>query len=270
MRYAFAAVCIASPLFAFLGTAVVNNRLVFFSDVLGHATLTGIAVGVFCGLGDPLGAMVAFSIVFTIVVMSFREATAAASETVLGVFFATVVALGVVLLSVGGGFVKFTPYLIGDILSVGPRQIAILLLLAVLVAAYWVLCANRLVLIGVSPSLARSRGIRVFAVETAFAVLLAVVVTVSIRLLGILVINGLLIVPAAAARLIGRGVRSYTAWAVGIGLGAGMTGLIASYYAGTASGATIVLVAAVVYAAAAVWRYISGRLSVRDDGGRVR
>jgi len=155
------------------------------------------------------------------------------------------------ILSRGGGFARFSSYLIGDILAVTPQQITFLGLLLVLVVAYWFLAGNALVLVGISPTLARSRNVPAFLIETSFTLLLAVVVIFSIRLVGILIINSLLILPAAAARNLASDMRGYTLWTLGISFVCGFAGLIASYYWGTAAGATIVLFAAACYAAAA-------------------
>lgn len=252
MKNALLAVILVSPLFALMGTMVVSKRLAFFSDVLGHSALTGVAIGVVLGWADPQLSILAFAVVLAIAVNVLRLATNAASDTVLGVFFAVVVAIGVVILSAGRGFSQYTGYLIGDILAVTPAQIYWLLVSAAVILAYWVLFGNALVLTSIDRSLSRSRGIRVFLVETSFSVLLAVVVAFSIRLVGILIINSLLILPAAAARNVAGNIRGYTAWAIAFSLLSGISGLIASYYWATASGATIVLFAAVFYAAAAI------------------
>ncbi len=247
MKHALLAVLLVTPLFALLGTMVVNNRMAFFTDVLGHSALTGIAIGVLLGFRDPTPAMVGVAIILAVSVNILKRTTEASIDTVLGVFFAFIVALGIVILSRQGGFVKYTNYLIGDILAVTPRQIAWFLALAVAGLTYWYIAGNALMLTSVNPSLARSRGINTFLVDTSFTILLALVVIISIRLVGILIINSLLILPAAASRNLARNVYAYTLWAVIISVFSGVAGLIASYYWGTASGATIVLFAAACY-----------------------
>jgi zinc transport system permease protein len=124
------------------------------------------------------------------------------------------------------------------------------LVLGVLAAAVLVLFFaffNRLLLTSVSPALARSRARHPGAAELVFACMLAVVVTFSLPWIGILVINALLILPAAAARNLARSTAGFFGWAVGIAIFSGIAGLIASFYASTATGATIVLAAMLVY-----------------------
>jgi zinc transport system permease protein len=241
IKNALLAVILVTPVFAVLGTMVVNNRMAFFTDVLGHSALTGIAIGVVCGIADPTLPMIALAATLAVLINVFKGLTRASMDTILGVFMAFMVALGIVILSRQGGFVKYTTYLIGDILAVTPRQIGWMAFLFVAVFIYWYVAGNALILTSVNDSLARSRRIRTFLVETTFAVLLAVVVMLSIRLVGILIINSLLVLPAAASRNLARSASSYTAWAIVVSLVSGIAGLIASYDWGTASGATIVL-----------------------------
>jgi len=252
MKNALLAILLVTPLFAILGTMVVNNRMAFFTDVLGHSALTGIAIGVLLGFHDPTLPMICLAVVLAIAINLLKDTTKASVDTVLGVFMAFIVALGIVILSRQGGFVKYTSYLIGDILAVTPQQIAWFFVIAVVVLGYWYAAGNAMILTSVNPSLARSRRINTFLIETSFTILLALVVIVSIRLVGILIINSLLILPAAASRNIARNIHTYTAWAVIISIFSGITGLIVSYYWGTASGATIVLFASGCYGISAL------------------
>lgn len=258
MKNALLAVILVSPIFGLTGTMVVNNRMAFFSDAIGHAALTGIAIGVLLNLADPLWAMIIFAVMLAILMVVARLRTEASPDTTIGVFFATAVALGIVILSRGGGFNKYSRYLIGDLLSVTPTDIALLLGVCIIVLLFWAFFYNRLFLTSFNPSVAASRGIRVVQVEVVFAVMIALVVTVSIQWVGLLIINSLLILPAAAARNITRSMKAYNAAGVLISLISGITGLILSYAWGTATGATIVLVTFGVYAVTAWQR---GRLS---------
>ena len=247
MRNALLAVLFVTPLFALLGTMVVNNRMAFFSDVLGHSALTGIALGVMLGVGDPFWALLIFTIILAVAVNYFKGVTKASSDTTLGVFFAIVVATGVVILSRNGGFSKYTTYLIGDILAISREEIKWLIAAFLLATGYWYLFGNSLLLLSVNPTLARSRGVKVFWVETSFVIVLAIIVAISIRLVGVLIINSLLVLPAATSRLLAHNTSRYTFYSIGISIICGVSGLITSYYWNTASGATIVLFCAFMY-----------------------
>jgi len=153
----------------------------------------------------------------------------------------------VVLLSASGGFAKYSGYLIGDILTVQPEEIGLLLIILAAVVIIWVLFFNRYLLTSINADLAASKGIRVRLMEKIFVVIVAVIVTVTIKWVGILIINSLLVLPAAAARNLAKSMRSYHITAILISLFSGVSGLIFSYYWGTAAGGTIVLVAAVLF-----------------------
>lgn len=247
MRYALLGVIIICPLLGLLGTMVVSNRMAFFSDALGHSALTGIALGVLLGLKNPLAAMLAFGLLMAFLITTVKSSRSASTDTIIGVFSSTAVALGVVLLSRGGGFNRYSRYLIGDILAITPGELYLLGGIAVVTIVLWQVYFNPWLLAGINPSLARSRGVNVRGAELGFAALIAVVVTVSIQWVGILIINSLLVLPAAAARNLALNVRQYCGISLTISLVSGLSGLILSYYWSTAAGATIVLVAAVLY-----------------------
>lgn len=254
MQNALWAVLLITPLFGMLGTMVVNNRMAFFADTLGHSALTGIALGVILGLANPLAAMIFFAIIMAMVVSTVKNETNTSSDTVIGVFSATAVALGVVILSQGGGFNKYSSYLIGDLLSITSGELVLLAIVVTAFLLYWALSFNQLLLVSVHPSLARSRGINVAMVDLAFGICLAVVVTVSIQWVGILIINSLLVLPAATARNITGSILAYHWVSVFIALTCGVSGLILSYYWGTATGATIVLLTAICYLGSILYR----------------
>ena len=247
MRNAFLAAILIAPLFALLGTMAVNNKMAFFSDALGHSAFTGIGLGVLLGMDDPLLAMLAFGIFLGLVITKVKSANMVSSDTVISVFSSAAMALGIVILSVSGGFAKYSSYLIGDILTVGKTDLITIAIVLVVAYILWAVLYNQLLLLSVNRSLAASRGVKVMLVENIFVMMVAVAVMVSIRWVGILMINSLLILPAAAARNITTTARSYHWTATVFGLSSSMVGLGISYSFGTSAGATMVLTAAVLF-----------------------
>lgn len=243
MRNALVAVILVSPLFALMGTLVVNNRMAFFSDAIGHASLTGLGLGVLLGLADPLLALLGFALLLGIGILALQRITRAAMDTIISLSMSFSIALGVVLLSRGGNFNRYSHYLIGDLLSITPREIAWLFLTVILVGGGLLFFYNRILLIGINESLARSRGLNAWWTQVLFVSSIVMVVTMNLGWVGILIINSLLILPAAAARNVAGNTRQYVVFAVALSLASGVCGLLISYYADTASGATIVLVA---------------------------
>ena len=247
MKNALLAILLMTPLFGLLSTMVVSSRMAFFSDSLGHGAFTGIAIGALVGLFSPLTSLLIFSVLFALLITWIKHRTAASADTVIGVFSSTAIAVGLMVMSHGGSFAKFSPLLIGDILSITPADLGGLLAVNAFVLIGWVFLFNRLLLLSVNASLARSRGISTIAVESVFAGLLAIVVAVSIQWVGILIINALLVLPGAAARNIARSVKEYHVASVALALLSGLIGLFTAYYFGIAAGAAIVAAAAVFF-----------------------
>ena len=259
MKNALLALLLMAPLFGLLSTMIVTGRMSFFSDALGHSAFTGIAIGSIFGLTAPIWAAVCFSIVFALLFSYVRSRSNQAADTIIGVFSSTAVALGIFVATLGGGsFTKYNKYLIGDILSVTPVEIGMLALVLLGVVFFWVLFSNRLSLTAIHPQLASSRGIPVGLSQTLFTVAIAVVVTLSISSVGLLILNSLLVLPAASARNVSRNLKEYHLLSVLFALFAGIGGLTLSYYLGSSAGAAISLILAVIFAVTFTMRKARG------------
>ena len=249
MKNALLAVLVITPLFGLLSTMVVHSRMSFFSDALGHSAFTGMAIGALWGFHEPTWAAVLFAMLFALLFNLVKRRSALASDTVIGVFSSTAVALGIFLSTLGGrSFTRFNNLLIGDILSVEPAKIGVLALILLAVVLLWLVSFNQLMLSAVHPALADSRGVRVFWQETVFSMAIAVVVTLSMTWVGLLVINSLLVLPAAAARNVARNMRQYHLFSLLGAVLAGVAGLMTSYYLGGSAGAAVTLYLAVWFA----------------------
>lgn len=246
MKNALLAVLVISPLFGLMSTLVVENRMSFFSDALGHSAFTGLAIGAVCGLVDATWAAVALSIVFALLFTWVCEKSAMASDTVIGVFSSTAVALGIFISTLDGrSFTKFNSLLIGDILSVSVEKIGLLALILALVVVLWAFCMNSMTLSAIHPALADSRGVNLWMQKALFNCAIAVVVTLSMTWVGLMVINSLLVLPGAAARNVARNMREYTLLSLLAAVVCGIAGLMVSFYIGSSTGASITLLLAV-------------------------
>ena len=254
MVNAFLGILLIAPLMGILGTMAVNNKMAFFSDALGHSAFTGIALGVLLGIHNEIISLVAFGVFLALVITRVKNRGSASSDTVISVFSSTAVAVGLLVLSYGGAFSKYSSYLVGDILSITGTEIVLLFITLVGVLIVWSLIYNKLLVISVNRELAASRGIKTSLYENIFVVVVAVVVMMSIKWVGILLINSLLILPAAAARNIAENSRQHLALSVGISLVCGISGLLISFYGDTSAGATIVTVSAAVFFATYIFR----------------
>ena len=211
IKNALIAILLASPIFAIIGTMIVNNKMAFFSDALGHSALTGIAIGM------------------------------------LFVFSSIAMAIGLALLGRMGEFNKYSNYLVGDLLSISKQELVYLAIAFVLVIIFWIFTFNKINAISVNKMLAKSKGINVTLVDNLFSVVTAIIVMISIRWIGILLINSMVILPAASSRNISKDMREYHTNAIIIALVSGVLGLIISYYLNVPTGPMIVIILGIVY-----------------------
>lgn len=248
MKNALLAILIMTPLFGLVSTMIVTGKMSFFSDALGHSAFTGIAIGCICGISSPTWVAVLFSVFFALLFSFVRSRSSHTADTLIGVFSSTAVALGIFIATFdGGSFTKYNSYLIGDILSVTPAEIGMLALVLAAVAVFWILFSNRMTLTAIYPQLASSRGISTAWVQTIFTTVIAIVVTLAISWVGLLILNSLLVLPAASARNIAKNIKQYHLFSVLFALVSGITGLVISYYLGASAGASICLVLAVIF-----------------------
>lgn len=247
MKNALLAVILIAPLFGLIGTMIVNNKMSFFSDAMGHCALTGIAIGVMLGINNYGVSMIAFALIFALGISTIIDSGVSSADTIIGVFSSAGMALGIVILSMSGGFSKYTGYLTGDILSISKNEILTLSVVSVIIILIWFLSFNKLMISSLNADMARSKQVNVRFYKNIFVILVALIVTVSIKWVGMLIINSLLVLPAASARNLVKKMSSYHMVSVLISLFSGILGLILSYYMGTSAGATIVLISAGVF-----------------------
>ncbi|MBD3372592.1 MAG: metal ABC transporter permease [Candidatus Coatesbacteria bacterium] len=230
-----------------LGVGVVGHRLSYFSNAVSHSSFTGVAVGLLSGI-SPYLTLVAFAVLVGLAITALRRRGSLATDTVVGVVFATVMALGIALLSAYRGLGReLSVYIYGDILTLTDTEVLLTLVCLLAAVIFAALFFNKLALTAVSPAVARASGVRVAALEYAHAALIAAVVAVAVRAVGILFVTALLILPAAAARNLARRQGTMFWWAAGLGALSAVGGILASVVLNTATAASIILVGAVLF-----------------------
>lgn len=248
MKNAFIAILLVSPIFAMLGTMIVNNKMAFFSDALGHSALTGIALGTLLGISNMNISMIIFAIIFALLLNWVKNITSYGADTIISVFSSISIALGLAILAQTGSFNKYSSYLVGDILNISTSEIIYLVIAFVLVLIFWTKLFNKLNAISINPMLAKSKGINVKLIDNLFAVSIAIMVMLSIRWVGILLINSMIILPAASSRNIASNMRNYHVFSILFALISGISGLIISYYANNIpTGPMIVIISGIIY-----------------------
>ena len=237
MKNALIAIILVTPVFAILGTMIVNNKMAFFSDALGMVL----------GISNMNISMILFAVVFALLLNYVKNKTNYGADTIISVFSSIAIALGLAMLAQSGNFNKYSSYLVGDILSISNTEILYLFLAFIAVIAFWYFTFNKLNVTSINTTLARSRGVNTKTIDNVFAVLIAIIVMISIRFIGILLINSLLILPAASSRNVAKNMRTYHLFAVIFSLFSGITGLIISYYWNIPTGPMIVLISGLIY-----------------------
>lgn len=256
MKRALLAMVLIAPTAAAMGIHVVNFRMSFYSDAISHSAFTGIAFGVLLGL-DPLFTMVAFGLIVGVVIVRVHRRTDLSVDTIIGVAFSTAVALGIVIISAKRGLTRnLHSFIYGDVLAVREGEIAVMFLLAIMLLIYSIYVYNRLILLSINRDIARSRGMNATLQEYIFSILLALVICLSIRVVGILLVTALVIVPAAIGRTLSKSIGGLFWASTAAALISSITGLALSYYWDSAAGATVVLVSAVLFFAAQTVRPI--------------
>ena len=262
--YALLAIVLVALVCGAVGSLVVGNRMSFFSDALAHCAFAGVALGLLVAMIMNVGIvgfkewilviMVSFGIVVGLGIAWVKERTSLASDTVIGVFFAGAIGLGAVFMAAvrGRGFV-LEQFLFGAPLEVTGRDLC--LLFGLVVGTGLLLCwlYNPLVFTSFNASLARSRRVRIRLCNYLFIALLGVIVNLCLQIVGALIINALLIVPAATAANLCRNLRQMFWWSVGLCIGEGIVGQMLNWEISNATGAmfglsgTIVVLSVVVF-----------------------
>ncbi len=242
MQRALLAALLLAPLCGLLGVFVTARRLAFFSDTISHGALAGIALGFWWGLTDPTVPMVGFSLLVAVVVLWLKENTELLTDTILAVLLSGSVSFGIILLSMLKGYRgEIQRYLFGDILAIGPGDVGWALVLFVVIGTGILLNLSSLTLLTASEEMAHVCGVPVRRLNYVFVLTLTVVVAMSIRLLGIILVTSLLVIPPAAARAVSRNLRQEIILSILVGLVGGIGGVLLSYQLDAPCGPTIVL-----------------------------
>jgi len=247
---------LAAPM---VGVFLVQRRLSLIGDGMGHVALAGVAVGVVTGQAPVLTAMV-FAVVAAVVIELVRARGRTSGDVALAVMFYGGIALGVVVIgtSEGGTPTKLDSYLFGAILTTTADDVRLFAALALVVVALTWALRPRLFAVANDEEYARATGMRVTALNITLAVLTAVTVVVSMRVVGLLLISALMIVPNATAQLVAGSFRSAIRMAVVIGVVSSVGGVTTSYYTDTPPGGTIVLLAIAIFLAASSYSSLRG------------
>lgn len=254
---------IIGPVLGGLGTLVVVKRFAFFSEAVGHAALTGVAIGILLGepYTGPYGSLFGYCLLFGVLLNFLRNRTGLSADTLIGVFLSVSLAMGGSLLLLLSGRVNIhilENVLFGSVLTVNGQDIAVLSVVAVLVVALALPFYNHMMLASFNPQLAAVRNVRVKLLDYLFVAMVTVVTVAAVKVIGAILVGALLVIPAAAARLLSHSMRSFFWLSVLFATVSTIAGILLpiEFELPVPSGAAIILLSGALFAIAAILRGI--------------
>ncbi len=204
---ALVAALMVGPLLGGLGTLVIAKRLAFFSEAVGHAALTGIALGVLLGEtpDNPIIGLFSFCMIFAILLHFVRNRTNVPYDTLVGVFLALALAVGAALLMYVARKINIhllENVLFGSILTVTDSDLALLALSCLAIVLVLIPTFNRILLTCISPDIAKVRGYATTFYDYLFVMMVTLVTIASVKIIGAVLVGALLLIPGATARLL--------------------------------------------------------------------
>lgn len=242
------------PILGAMGTMVVSKKMAFFSEAVGHAAMTGIAIGILVGepYYSPYISLFAYCILFGLIINYTKNRTKMSSDTLIGVFLAMSIALGGALLIYVAGKVNshiLENILFGSVLTVNDTDIFILVVTSIIILAVIVPYFNKMLLASFNPSLASIKGVKVKLLEYIFIVMVTIITIASVKIIGSILVEALLLIPAAAAKNISKSMRSFIVYSIIFALISCLVGIfIPIYYEiSIPSGGAIILISAFIF-----------------------
>lgn len=256
---------IIGPLLGLFGTMVVVKRMAFFSQAIGNAALTGVSIGVLLGesLNAPYVSMFAFCILFGVILKYTQQRTDMSNDVLIGVFLSISLALGssmLLFVSARMNTHVLEGVLFGSILTVNDLDLTVLVVVALACSAIALPLYNHMLLGSFHRSLAHARGVPVLAYDYLFVVLISLLTVACVKIVGAVLVEALLVIPAAAARNISRSLRQFVGFSVAIATISCLAGVIVpmQFDLTVPSGGAIVLVAALFFFASVAARGLLG------------
>jgi zinc transport system permease protein len=266
MQRALLAGLLVGVVASLLGVFVILRRSAFFGDAVAHASLAGVAVGVVAGL-PPLLLAAAVAVGIGLSLHRLERVGRLSLDTILGFILPFFMAIGVLVLSLRPGFQpELLSYLFGSLLTVSWEGVAAIAAVSALVILALARRGSALVFAAFDPDGAHAAGLGVARLLTIHHVLLALVVIASISVVGVILVNALLVIPAATAKLLARSLVRMFVLAPLLGIGSVLAGLVASYQLDVPSGPAVVAIAGSLFLAAWVrtaWRAQHQRRTAR-------
>ncbi len=240
MQRAFIGGILTGIMGGLLGSFTILRQLSFFSDALGHSALLGISIGFLLGLNSSV-VLLPFSVIFALAVSYLLERTRLWTDALLNIIYSSSLAIAIITLSFVGQYKGgLNNLLFGDILAVQELDLVFSAVLLIICIVFVGLTLRTQMLLTLHEPLAIARGVSVSTHRTVFIVLLSLVVGISIKAIGVLLVSAFVVIPACAARLLSRTFTSYVLLSAAIGAVSAVLGMVVSAWFNLPSGPSIV------------------------------
>lgn len=235
-----------------LGSFTILRQLSFFCDALGHSALLGISIGFLLGL-NPSFVLLPFAVIFALLVSYLLEHTRLWTDALLNIIYSSSLAIAIIVLSFVGQYKGgLNNLLFGDILAVQEIDLVFSSLLLLVCTLFVGLTLRTQMLLTLNEPLAIARGVAVSTHRTIFIVLLSLVVGISIKAIGVLLVSAFVVIPACAARLPSRTFVGYVLLSAGLGALSAVIGMLISAWFNLPSGPSIVLTQLLIFLTAMI------------------
>ncbi len=261
------AALIIGPLLGAMGTVVVTKKMSFFTQTIGNAAMSGVAIGLL--FGEPIegtyAGLYGFCLIVALLMTFVKNRSRLANDTIIGVVLAQVLGIGIILMIVVTSqfnIHQVEAILFGSLITLTDMDLITLAIASVVVGMIFICSFNRIMLGGFNPILAKSRGLNPVFLEYVFVMLMTIVVVASLKMIGSLLVLVLVVVPAAGAQNIVRNLRQFVWVSVLFSTVSTTVGLLLSGFLPVPSGAVIVLVSSILFYGSLLLKPVLGRAGV--------
>lgn len=252
-----------ASLLALLGVFVVLRRMAFFASGIAHASLAGVAIGIIASV-NPIIVAIIFAVIFSIIIYLIEKKYSIASDTAIGILFTSGMALGALLISLQPGYQpKLISFLFGNILAIKNTEIWVILVLSVIIFVFILVNLKSITLLSLDKETAYVSGVKVERLNLIWYIMLAVVVVLGIKMLGIVLVSALLIIPVATAKLFARSFKKLLIQSIIFSEAALIGGIVLSYRLDYPTGPTIVLTGAALFVLSLCYTAVRGSASFK-------
>ena len=265
----FLASLLIGPLLGGMGTVVVAKKLSFFTQTIGNAALSGVAIGLL--LGEPIDqtyvGLYGFCLIIAFLMMFLKNRTRFASDTVIGVILAQTLGIGIIMLVLVTkqfNIHQVEGILFGSLITITDLDLLVLLITAGISSLVGLWIFNQAMLVSFNPIMAKSRGINAILSDYIFVTILTIVIVSSLKLVGALLVLVLIVVPAAGAQNIAKNLTSFFWISTIIATISTVLGLILSGFLAVPIGGCIVLVSSAVFYTTLVLKPLLGRSGIHQ------